>query len=98
MRRFLWADDGVVTYMHDVEDGKFGIEQVQDVAPTLEGNKRQANDAATGWKGEYHHVASLPLAVATDLRNKGILDDWQALKRWLSDSDNRFFRTKEGRL
>jgi hypothetical protein len=45
-----------------------------------------------------HKVASIPMNVYFDLKEKGILDDPAALKRWLNDSDNRFFRTKAGRV
>ena len=31
-----------------------------------------------------------------DLKEKGILDDPKALKKWLNDADNKAFRTREG--
>lgn len=101
MKRHLWTDEhtGVVTYFHDIEDGKFGIEQVQDVADAIEVNKKQANEDDGRWKGDgYHHVASIPPVIAMDLHAKGIFDDPKAFQRWLNDGDNRFFRVKGGTL
>jgi len=43
-------------------------------------------------------VASIPLNVYYDLKQKGIIDDAKAFKRWLNDSENRFFRTKPGKV
>jgi hypothetical protein len=33
-----------------------------------------------------------------DLKKKGILDDQVALKRWLNDPENRYFRTRPGQV
>jgi hypothetical protein len=32
------------------------------------------------------------------LKAKGIVDDEKRLKRWLNDSDNKFFRTRGGTI
>jgi hypothetical protein len=32
------------------------------------------------------------------LKKDGIIDDPSAMKRWLNDPDNRFFRTRPGRV
>lgn len=91
---------GVETIFHfDDADDSFIIEERQaNVDHILEHNKRAFNDATSGWKGDMHHVATLPLVVLHDLKKRGILDDTKAFKRWLADSDNRVFRTKAGNL
>jgi len=41
-------------------------------------------------------VASIPLSIYYDLKRQGIVDDPVRLKRWLNDSDNKYFRTRGG--
>ena len=36
------------------------------------------------------------MVVYYDLKNKGILDDPKAIKKWLNDPENKYFRTREG--
>jgi hypothetical protein len=43
-------------------------------------------------------VASIPLTVYYDLKQKGILDDQTAMKKWLNDPDNELFRTRKGKV
>ena len=59
-------------------------------------NRRKYNDDTGGWKGDFHHVASVPGNILFDLLRKGIIDDPKAFSRWLNDPDNRVFRTKAG--
>jgi hypothetical protein len=33
-----------------------------------------------------------------ELKQQGIIDDPKALRRWLNDPDNRYFRTRPGRV
>jgi hypothetical protein len=51
-----------------------------------------------GRYGEWSKVASIPLSVFYDLKQKGIVDDPAAMKKWLNDSENKFFRTRPGRV
>jgi hypothetical protein len=93
MKRTVWArenDDGTTTYRTDYE-----------VDPTIEANKATKNMASSGWAGDYHLIASIPAPfvygegyIATALRE----GDDTAVSRWLNDSDNSAFRTKEGRV
>jgi len=69
----------------------------QDVSSVVELNKKSYNETH-GKFGEFSKVASLPLVVYNDLQQKGILNDPKALKRWLNDPDNRFFRTRPGTI
>lgn len=69
----------------------------QDVSNVIELNKQEYNDAPDRF-GEWSKVATLPMVVYYDLKKKGILDDQVALKRWLNDPENRFFRTRPGTI
>lgn len=42
-------------------------------------------------------IASLPMVVYMRLRALGITKDRKAMRKWLSDPNNRFFRTDDGR-
>ena len=69
----------------------------QDVSDVIEANKTAFNDAPDRY-GEFTRVAQIPMVIYMDLKKKGILDDQVALKRWLNDPDNRFFRTRPGQV
>lgn len=82
---------------HDESDGvsHYVAEQATDYL--LDFNRKQANEAGKRF-GEWAKVASLPMTLFMKLKAEGVLDDPKALKRWLNDPDNRYFRTHEGRL
>lgn len=79
--------DGTTTWRTD-----YPVDQI------IKQNADQRNIAGAGWKGDYHRIASIPVGLV----HEGSLgqavqeqdDKW--LTRWLNDSDNRAFRTKEG--
>lgn len=77
----------------------FHIETLQDVTDIVEDNKGFANhfDERTGWKGDFHRVASIPMPIYMGLP-KDLREDNKALLRWLDDSDQRAFRTRPGKL
>lgn len=70
------------------------------VASSIEENTLARNAAPDGWKGDWHRIASLPMQLLYDEKlglNKAIQQgDDRYLARWLNDSDNRAWRTKEG--
>lgn len=71
--------------------------QVEKLVTT---NAEQRAIAAKGWAGDYHHIASIPLNIVHD---QGVVDamtqqDDKFLSKWLNDSDNRAWRTKEGKV
>lgn len=83
----------------DAGSESFHIETVADHGDIVEQNKLLHNAATdANWKGDMVKVASLPLAVWHDLKQKGILDDQKAFRRWLNDPDNLYFRTRPGRV
>jgi len=91
LKRQVWVmdnPDGSQTWRTDYE-----------VDPTIDINTAQRNLAQPGWKGDYHHVASIPLNVFHDqLAEASRQNDQQYISKWLNDSDNRAWRTKEGNL
>ena len=48
--------------------------------------------------GEWSKVASIPMPLYYRLKRDGIADDPKRMKAWLNDADNRFFRTRPGRV
>jgi hypothetical protein len=91
---------GITTWWHvDPSTGAVSVEKSQDVTAIAEVNKKEiaGSSARDGW-GEMAKVASLPLTVYYDLKRRGILGDQKALTKWLNDSENRLFRTREGTL
>lgn len=93
------SDLGITRHFHyDDETGDAVIETQQDVTDLIDANKAEANAASSNWKGDMHKVASIPMNVYFDLKQKGIIDDPTALKSWLNDPANRYFRTKGGRV
>jgi len=88
-------------YHYDAVEDKLTVQRIQDVEPIIEANKRAANDASSNWRGDMHHVASIPLVVLEHYRNRlgiDLLKDGAALKRFLNDPENAFMRTKRGRI
>ena len=90
LKRTLWHED---------QDGLTIVPQ-QNVEPILEANKRLHNsvDERARWKGSWHRVASIPMPLYMELERRGITKDPKAFARWLNDRDNRFFRTRPGRV
>lgn len=102
--RWLFDDDpitGVSQEFEESHDGKeFTIATMQDIEPVLQRNLdlRNCFDERADWKGDVHHVASIPNVVMDDLFRKGIAQDPERFKQWLNDPDNRMFRTRPGKV
>lgn len=88
---------GITKYWHVKDNGEYVVETVQDVTGIAEYNKRSYNNTDKKWN-DLNKVASIPLSVYYDLKRRGIADDPVALKKWMNDSDNQVFRTRQGRL
>jgi hypothetical protein len=88
------------TIFHSDGEGGGTIETQADVTDLLELNKSRYNDvdqrARFGEKSWV--VASIPLHVYMDLKQKGIADDQRKFARWLDDPENLFYRTRPGKL
>lgn len=87
--RQVWSlanDDGSITFRTDYP-----------VQPTIDINTAQRNMAQDNWKGDYHHIASIPLNVYHDqLAEASRQEDDAFISKWLNDSENRAWRTKNG--
>lgn len=90
-RKYEW-------FSYDDSNDTFTIRTEQDIETILELNRESRNATGEGWKGEFHHVASIPNTVLAELKEKGILDDEKAFSKWLNDRDNLPFRTRMGRV
>jgi len=89
--KYTWArtnPDGSTTYRTDVV-----VDRIAEL------NARHRNLAENGWKGDYHMIASIPVNVFWDKLSEATRQgDDKYISRFLNDSDNRAWRTKEGRL
>lgn len=98
---------GIKRWSHyDAETDQLIVETVQDVEPTIEANKAAFNgtDERARYGDGVQHVATIPLHILEDLMAKGILvpgGDGEGNKRfkaWLNSPENRYFRTRPGRV
>jgi hypothetical protein len=91
MKRSTWArgnPDGTTTYRTDYH-----------IDDTLEANKVMQNGCDSGWKGDWHKVASIPVGIFHDkLAEAFQQDDMKHVSKFLNDVDNRAFRAKLGRV
>lgn len=84
-------------FYYDDETDEATIVAEQKIEDILESNKAIYNEDH-GRFGEMDRVAQLPMVVYYELKKNGILNDQEALRRWLNDPDNRFFRTRPGTI
>jgi hypothetical protein len=77
----------------------FTIETVRDDEAVLEQNLLERNNINTSsWKGDMHKVASIPMTVLMELTTSGCTKDKKCMERWLNDSANAPYRTREGKV
>ena len=110
MTKKLWIDEAnspstLKTKMHiDEGENKIHFEDVQDIQPILEMNRKESNlgNEALRMRGELGKhagmtkVASIPLIVV--MTNAGAIKDKVRFKKWLNDPDNRLFKTYNGTI
>lgn len=69
------------------------------VDDTIARNAELRNEAGSGWQGDWHRIASVPLNVYYDqLHAAEQQGDDKYVSRWLNDGDNRAWRTKGGQV
>jgi len=92
------------TIIHDNDDD-ITVQTTQDVTDIVEKNKKEYNQNTTHWGSDVfdNKIASIPLTVIDELNKKHIMRGFHVIddkkfKHWLNDPDNRFFRTKQGRI
>ena len=90
---------------HDRDDGEIVIATTQDVTDIVEKNKKEYNQSSTTWGNDIfdNKIASIPMTVIDELNRKGVMRGFHVLdqkkfKEFLNHPDNRFFRTKQGRI
>lgn len=91
-------------FHYDTIDDTLIENRIQDVEPILEANKKLFNSAQSGWKGDMHHVGTIPqIVVEQIMKEKGIsfrefLMDEKLCVATLNDPEYLFLRTKSGKL
>ncbi|MBH9718902.1 hypothetical protein JAO10_01045 [Burkholderia contaminans] len=104
MTKKLWdvaPEIGITRIWHyDESNDTATIESVQDHGLIIESNKDNFNavDERAKWGDGMTKVASIPLVILEDLQRKGITKDPIAFRKWLNDPENRFFRTRPGKV
>jgi hypothetical protein len=82
-------------------DGEKTVYRVDyPVEATIKQNAEERAAASSGWTGDWHKVASIPLNIAYD---SGMVEalkqhDDKFVSKFLNDGDNAAWRTKEGRV
>ncbi|GHA15171.1 hypothetical protein GCM10007989_07410 [Devosia pacifica] len=99
---FSWDPQSGRTVWIMEEGGMTHVRTDYPVASLIEENAARRNATPDGWKGDYHHIASVPLNLLHD-ENTGLHEaflhgDQKHVSRWLNDSDNAAWRTKEGNV
>lgn len=97
------------TYHKDPMTGQVRINKSQDLQPFINANAIDRSAASSGWKGDFHKVASIPLLVVemwtNELKAKGYSNPNPMAKEnnvWLmaklNSNDFLKLRTKEGNI
>ncbi len=101
------ASIGITRTWHESPgDDTVAVEVNQQLGELIEINKALYNgvdERARFGKTEFTRMASIPSSVWFDLQRKGIIPRSGSFltpefKRWLNDPDNRFFRTRPGKI
>jgi len=82
-------------------DGEKDIYRIDyPVEQTIKENAEARASAGSHWKGEYHHVASIPLNIVhgSGLAEAVTQQDKKFIKGFMNDPENRAWRTKEGKV
>lgn len=78
------------------EGGKDIFHTTQDVSPVIEHCKNIAKNVKPG--KDIRHVAEVPLVIYQKACREGWANDMGAWRKWLNKSDNKVFRTWQGKL
>lgn len=82
------------------EDGRYMVATSRPVGGTLRFTKEARSVGRTDWQGDFHHVANIPanMFFNSDLHRASAEDDEGYIRRWLNDSENAGWRSKEGTI
>jgi hypothetical protein len=97
------AHSGMSQVFHSDGNGGFAVQTVQNVAPIIAENKQIKQIQSESWKGDMHHVARIPQALADAWwRELGDNPFHKRNRKWLiaklNSRDFSGLRTKDGRL
>lgn len=102
-------ETGVTQVYHkDPNTGLVTVQTKQDVGHVLDYNKKLRASMPSGWKGDFHHVASIPINIINqwkeELKRVGrnanplATENRKWLMMRLNNSEFKKLRTKEGVL
>lgn len=77
------------------DGGYLIVKKQQDTSAILDHNKSWSNEISQ--RGNARRVASIPTIIVEQLMKSGVWWDKAAMKKWLNDPDNRYFRTDGGK-
>jgi hypothetical protein len=92
------------SYKYDPLEDKLIVKRSADLSDVIEANKKMYDVDNKRYTETFNHVARVPLiAIEQWAKSKGIkyndvMNDDKLFKKFLNDPDNRFFRTKPGRV
>jgi hypothetical protein len=89
-----WHHYDPVTEECHIETRKF----VQDIIAVTKAEFASVDERARWKDGMGSKVASIPMCIYFELKERGILDDQKAMKAWLNNRDNMVFRTRPGKI
>ena len=103
MTTLLFSEDSITAtrrLWHTGADGGVVVETQTDVEPVIVDAKDRYNEFRenAGWKGDFHHVASIPMGIFLKLWEDGTARDPKAIKKWINDRDNRVFKVRPGKV
>jgi hypothetical protein len=86
---------GTLEKMHITNDQKLIFESTVEIDGVAEKNKFDRDSISRNERlpDGMVRVASLPMLIYQDLKQRGILDDKAALRKWLKSEEARPFRT-----
>jgi hypothetical protein len=86
---------GTRQQMHFTTDNKIVLESTANIDALAEQNRRDRNEISRTDKlpDGMVRVANIPMLVLLDLRQKGILGDRMAMRKWLASEEAQPFRT-----
>ena len=105
MKKILEQDNIRQKVAHNSDSDDVVIATHQDVTDIIEQNKKEYNQTTGRWGDDIldNKIASIPLTVIDSLNQQGIMRgfhviDQKKFKQWLNEPDNRFFRTRQGKI
>ena len=95
--------DIIETMQYDDATGRTIVSKHQDVEPYLDEIARQRNQQESGWKGDLHKVATVPMVIIDQWNqefkcNVLLKENRHLLMLKLNDPNYSKLRTKEGRI